>query len=69
MIREPKALPGRLRMLWTASSPKPRFSDNTAKAVPVEKTSILEGLRCFAGALPGGNKVLLTMFARQLFPS
>jgi hypothetical protein len=30
---------------------------------------IFEGLGCFAGGGEGGRKVLLTMFARQFFPS
>jgi len=29
----------------------------------------LEGVRSFGEGRPGGNKVLLTMFARQVFPS
>jgi hypothetical protein len=55
--------------LRAACSPKPRLAINTAKAVPVEKISILEWVRCLSGGQPGGNKVVLTMFARQLFPS
>jgi hypothetical protein len=30
---------------------------------------ILQVVGCFAGDFRGGRKVLLTMFARQLFPS
>jgi hypothetical protein len=30
---------------------------------------VLEGVSYFAGRAPGGRKVLLTMFARQFFPS
>jgi hypothetical protein len=51
------------------SSPKPRFASVVAKAVPVEKVSILEWVSGLNGAPTGGNKGLLTMFARQLFPS
>jgi phosphate/sulfate permease len=49
--------------------PSPWSTDISAKAVPVWKTTIFEGVSCFAGAITDGRKVLLTMFARQFFPS
>jgi hypothetical protein len=53
-----------------SGSPKPdRFDASSAKAVPNEKTLIVERLEGSAGRAEGGRKVLLTMFARQIFPS
>jgi hypothetical protein len=31
--------------------------------------TVFEGVRCFSGVIADGRKVLLTMFARQIFPS
>jgi hypothetical protein len=37
--------------------------------VPTRKMPMLERVRYFVGCAAGGRKVLLTMFARQFFPS
>jgi hypothetical protein len=51
------------------SSPKLRFAELSAKVVPVWKVQSLQWFGNSPEHLPRGNKVLLTMFARQLFPS
>jgi hypothetical protein len=58
-------LANRERALPSASG----FANIRAKAVPVEKILISERLGYFAGQAGDGRKVLLTMFARQFFPS
>jgi hypothetical protein len=51
-------------------SPKPhRFALCSAKAVPSLKMLDFEGVRHSPDDAKGGRKVLLTMFARQFFPS
>ena len=50
-------------------SPKPRLAEVTAKAVPDLKIFYFSGLDDLEAICRAGNKVLLTMFARQLFPS
>jgi hypothetical protein len=66
----PQTLPGRLRIVRTGQAlPSLRFTGYSAKAVPTAKPLILEWLSCSGGGLRGGNKVLLTMLARQFFPS
>jgi hypothetical protein len=42
---------------------------SSAKAVPDGKMLMFEGVGCLSGRAEGGRKVLLTMFARQIFPS
>src|SRR5215470_7824770 len=63
------ALPGRWRMLANLGSPKPRFAEYSAKAVPVWKIVISEWVIFLGGLETVGRKVLLTMFARQFFPT
>jgi hypothetical protein len=56
-------------MLANLGSPKPRFAEYSAKAVPVWKIVIFECVRFLGGPKSVGRKVLLTMFARQFFPT
>jgi hypothetical protein len=42
---------------------------SSAKAVPSLEMQVCKWLSGFSGREPGGRKVLLTMFARQFFPS
>jgi hypothetical protein len=69
MIR--KALPSQAALAddEPPGSPKPRLTMLTAKAVPVWKALLFQKVDSSGGGPAGGNKVLLTMFARQLFPS
>src|SRR4029453_14507085 len=51
-------------------SPKPAgHASYSAKAVPSREIPGLQGVRRFLGCEAGGRKVLLTMFARQIFPT
>jgi hypothetical protein len=51
-------------------SPKPRGSAwASANAVPIRKMMSAQGFKRFAAGERGGNKLLLTMFARQVFPT
>src|SRR5690349_15315543 len=46
-----------------------RFAEDRANAVPSGKIQCFESFRGLRTPKAGGRKVLLTMFARQLFPS
>jgi hypothetical protein len=70
--RSPKLLCRSLADPWlnrVRLSQAGRFAKLSAKAVPSRKIPAFQDLEYFGGAKRGGRKVLLTMFARQLFPS
>jgi hypothetical protein len=56
-------------MLANLGSPKLRFAEYSAKAVPVWKIVIFQWIVFLGGLETVGRKVLLTMFARQFFPT
>jgi hypothetical protein len=66
------ALPSRVPIFQTPyGSPKPRAVRKKSERKPCQSENLnqFRWLGDREGCLEGGNKVLLTMFARQLFPS